>query len=124
MRSSNKCRIFMFRTSLYRYVRQELHAVGEAGHGIDLLTALVTQLLTGGINIREDTDLTGRHLGEAQAQSKVIAVLAAEINLFDTGIFQPIKVDIPQPRGLAGEILATDGIDDDHNGAGFFSMTA
>ena len=36
------------------------------------------------------------------------------------GDIQPVEVDVPQPAGLSGEVLPTDGVHNDQHRAGLF----
>ena len=89
---------------------QDLVPVREAGHHVHVLAAAFRQLLGSGGDVRLDGPLLRRQRGEGEPLRQIVAVPAGEDHPLDLGTVELVEVDVPQPAGLTGEVLAADGV--------------
>ena len=100
--------------------REQLVPVGEAGEDVDVLVPCCLQGLGGLDGSVVAGDLLRVHRGVVKAHGQVVDVLAAEDHLLHLGAAETVKVDVPQPAGLAGEVFAADSVHQDNDSAGLF----
>ena len=106
--------------SVLLYACKQLALVGEAGDRVDIFRAVVLEVVRRLVDIGKAADFLRRDTGVFKAQREVVDIGARKYDLMHVIAVEHLKVDIPQPRDVAREILAADRVDDNQHVAALF----